>query len=140
MNPFQAVIDCSSGSGHYFSIYCNQTDTCYIKCKLINSCVNLRLYCFGTCFVFCKPENGIACPQVIVGNYTEWNTLSPTTLPTFLPTIAPSASGMPSHSNSDIDPVNPTEPDLTSIDKLINSFQMFATYTILGFIIISFLL
>ena len=71
-------------------IYCNISDTCYIRCKSSQACTNVRFHCFevGTCFVDCDADNGIDCPYV--GVYDEWNTNDPTTIPTTQPTQYPS--------------------------------------------------
>ena len=95
-----------------FDIYCNEGDICKIDCQSRHACSDLCLYCFGTCFVDCDPDNGIHCPSTECGtgylNYSDWTTFDPTSYPstvpsahpTIIPTILPSI--IPTYSPSTI--------------------------------------
>ena len=54
-----------------FDLYCNESQ-CWIRCYSNNSCSNLYLHCFASCFVACDINKGIQCPMVVVGNYSDW--------------------------------------------------------------------
>ena len=79
-------------------ITCNINDQCKIKCASFSACINIRLYCFGTCVLDCNgfyddinDTVSILCPNEISGNYSFFQTtIAPSTLPTQIPTSLPS--------------------------------------------------
>ena len=69
-NNFYLIINGTNSD--VFNVYCNISNTCYIRCQSSDSCTNLKFYCYeiGTCFVDCDISNGINCPYY--GVYGEW--------------------------------------------------------------------
>ena len=82
----------------WFDVYCNSTDRCKIKCESTNACSHMNLHCFGLCFVDCNNNSNetseipIKCPNMIIGDMLDYDTLSPTYSPTVAPTETPSIS------------------------------------------------
>ena len=75
------------------SIYCNSSDICKISCQSQYACSTFEIYCYGQCQIDCDfQNNGTECPNIIVGNYSEWTTYTPTFMPTLIPTVIPTVT------------------------------------------------
>lgn len=92
------ILEINGTTSDTFKLYCNSSNLCKIDCQSPNACSKLDLYCIGECFVRCDNSTGTltACPNVIVGNWTEWVTISPTTYPTNNPTDTFNPTSQPS--------------------------------------------
>ena len=55
-----------------FSIYCSKNDICRIGCFGKEACINLDLYCNGTCLVDCDDGSDYHCPTIKFGTYSVW--------------------------------------------------------------------
>ena len=96
-------------------VYCNESDTCKIGCFFSSACVDLSLYCFGTCLVSCNGANGIYCPQAEVGSWTEWTSISNSTV---------ASNNTNGNSNSDDNSSNGSQTDKETqiYEGIVNGF------------------
>eukprot|EP01084_Bolivina_argentea_P142804 250841_1 len=75
-------------SGQNALVTCNKNDYCSILCYGFEACLNLKLYCYGTCVIECNEDT--SCPIEFTADPSQSPTLSeaPTDFPTYNPTMA----------------------------------------------------
>ena len=76
------IMDVNGTNSEGYTLYCNNTDICKIRCHSRDACSLLFIYCFGTCYVDCDNVD-ILCPAY--GAFDFWTTSDPTTIPSTIP-------------------------------------------------------
>ena len=105
-----STIEINSYHSTPYTIYCQSNNICKIFCDdSSKGCINLNLYCYGTCLIDCSngiPINYNCSFNLQYGNYSEWiYSFEPTTIPTNIPSNAPSLS--PSNAPTGIPSIAP---------------------------------
>ena len=57
-NALRVIINSNIQDDPY-TIECSINDICFVNCKSNNSCINLNLECYGTCYVYCNDQQGM---------------------------------------------------------------------------------